>query len=38
MIYVFNVVSSVFSSYTTDYASMYVRMYECIPVRMCICI
>ena len=38
IIYVFNVLSSIFSSYTTDYAIMCVRMYECIPVRMCICI
>ena len=29
IIYVFNVVSSIFSSYATDYASMCVRMYEC---------
>ena len=38
IIYVFNVVSSIFSRYMTDYAIMFVRMYECIPVRRCICI
>ena len=38
IIYVFNVVSSIFSGYTTDYAIMCVRMYECIPARKCICI
>ena len=32
IIYVFNQVSSICSSYTTDYAIMCVRMYKCIPV------
>ena len=38
---VFNVVSSIFSRYMTDYDIMCVRtvrMYECIPVRRCICL
>ena len=35
-IYVFNVVSSIFPRCMTDYAIMCVRMYECIPVCMCI--
>ena len=34
IIYVFNVVSSVFSSYMTGCTIMCVRMYECIPIRM----
>ena len=36
IIYVFNIVSSEFSSITTGYAIMWVRIYECIPVCMCI--
>ena len=38
IIYVFNVVSSIFSRYITDYDIMCVRTYECIPVSRCICI
>ena len=30
IIYVFNVVSSIFSSYMTDYAIMCVRTYVCV--------
>ena len=38
IVYVFNVVSYIFSRYMTDYAIMCIRKYECISVRRCICI